>query len=353
MRRGLNQPNQMAAPTFRNLLHDIKKKENLAPVYLLMGEEGYYIDTLVEAFENFLVEEEDKDFDLNIFYGNDGDLEGIVATAQQFPVMSERKLVILKEAQTMYQAKTQLDKLALYLKHPNLTTVFVIAYKGEKLPATSKFVKGFSGTQNVIFRSDPVKEWQLAQYVKEYADSINIKAEDKAVALLCEYIGTPLSKLFGEIDKLASIKKNERRITSKDVETYIGVSKDYNIFEFTKALGTKDYVQAMKILKYFQKNPKPNPTVKITGAVFNYFQRIAIAHFLPDKSDKGLSDALGLKNAPALRELKGAMGMYNPAQAIKCIHFIRDFDCQSKGIGSYQNEYDLLKDLIFKLITIR
>lgn len=343
----------MAAPSFRDLLRNIKKKENLAPVYLLMGEEAYYIDTLVEAFENFIVAEEDKDFNLNIYYGNDGDLEGIMATAQQFPVMAPLKLVILKEAQTMYMAKSQLDKLIPYLKHPNPTTILVIAYKEEKLPATSKFMKAFAGSKGIIYRSDAVKEWQLGQYVKEYTDSINFKIDDKAASLLCEYIGPPLSKLFGEIAKLALIKKSEGWITARDVETYIGVSKDYNIFEFTKALGMKDYVQAMKILKYFQKNPKPNPTVKITGAVFSYFQRITTAHFLADKSDKALTAALEIKNTPALRELKTAMSNYNPAQAIKSIHYIREFDCQSKGIGSYQNEYELLKDLVFKLFTTK
>ena len=341
----------MASPTFRELLRSIKSENFPAPVYLLMGEEGYYIDTLVEAFENFTISEDERDFNQNIFYGNDTNVETVIATAQQYPVMAQRRLVILKEAQTIDRAKIQIEKLTPYIKRPNPNTILVIAYKGDKLPATSKLVKAFNGSSSIIFRSDPVKDWQLSQHIKEYCDSMGVKMEDKAVALISEYIGTPLSKLFGEINKLIGINGSAKRITAQDVETHVGISKAYPIFEFTKAIGQKDYPKTMKILKYYKNNPKVNPCVVIAGSLFSFFQRLVIAHSLPDKSDTSFAECLGVRNTPAMKELRGAMQSYSAGQSIRSIHYIRDFDCQIKGIGSYQNEYELLRDLIFKIFT--
>lgn len=341
----------MATPAFRDILKEIKKKNNLAPVYILMGEEAFYIDQLVDAFEKNIIPDEDKDFNQNIFYGNDSDIDLIIATAQQYPVMADRKLVILKEAQTMHQAKTQIEKLAPYISNPNLSTIFVIAYKGDYLASTSKIIKSAGSSKVVIFKSEQVKEWQLGSHIKDYCSSIGFSIEEKATMMMCEYIGGPLSKVFGEINKLVMIKGSDKRITGADVENHIGVSKDYNNFELIKAVSTKNYPQSMKILSYFEKNPKTNPTVVTNSMLFNLFQKIAIIHYISDKSEKGMMEALGLKSSWQLKDIKEGLRFYNPRQAVNAIHFCRDFDTKSKGIESYQNEYDLLRELIFKIFT--
>lgn len=341
----------MATPGFRDILTSIKKGESLSPVYILMGEEAFYIDKLTEAFENYLIPEDDRDFNQSVFYGNDADLELVVSTAQQYPVMFDRKLVILKEAQSLYQAKTQLEKLSPYVSHPNKTTVFVIAFKGDKLNATSKLLKAASGSHAVVFKSDPVKEYQLPTHVKDYCAGLGYSMEEKAVSMLCDYIGTPLSKIFGEINKLVMIKGDDKRLTASDVEKHIGISKDYNNFELVKAVSLKNYPQTIKIIRYFEKNPKTNPTIVANSMLFSFFQKISICHYLPDKSEKTLLEGLGLKSSWQLKDIKEGLRNYNAWQAVNAIHYCREFDVKSKGVGSYQNEYDLFKELIFKIFT--
>lgn len=341
----------MALPGFREILTSIKKGTDLSPVYILMGEETFYIDTIVEAFENYVIPESDRDFNQTVFYGNDSDVDFIIATAQQFPVMADRKLVILKEAQTMHQAKTQLDKFAPYITRPNSTTVLVIAYKGDTLSSTSKLLKAANASKAVIFKSEPVKEWQLAGHIKDYCNSLGFSIEEKATAMLCEYIGGPLSKVFGEVNKLAMIKGKEKKITAKDIEDHIGISKDYNNFELIKAVSCKNFPHAMKILKYFEKNPKTNPTIVTNSMIFSFFQKVSIAHYLPDKSDKTMMEGIGARSSWQLKDVKEGLRFYNPRQSVNAIHYCREFDTQSKGVASYQNEYDLLRELIFKIFT--
>ncbi|MDE6682799.1 MAG: DNA polymerase III subunit delta, partial [Muribaculaceae bacterium] len=212
----------MALPGFREILTTIKKGTDLSPVYILMGEETFYIDRLVEAFENHVIPESDRDFNQTVFYGNDSEIDFVVATAQQFPVMADRKLVILKEAQTMHQAKSQLDKFASYITRPNNTTILVIVYKGDVLSGTSKLIKAANASKAIIFKSEPVKDWQLATHIKDYCNSLGFSIEEKATAMLCDYIGGPLSKVFGEVNKLVMIKGGEKKITAADIENHIG-----------------------------------------------------------------------------------------------------------------------------------
>lgn len=318
-----------------------------------MGKEPYYIDCIVKELENTVVEEADKDFNQNVFYGNDSDILDVMACAQQYPVMAPRKLVILKEAQTMNQSKSRLEKLAPYMTNPSDSTVFVLVYKGDELSATSKLIKAAGKSDKcVIFKSPELKEYQLSGPVKDYCMSKKVAIDEKAVSMLCDYIGNPLDKLFGEIDKLILAKGSDKtRITPKDIEDNIGISKDYNIFELTKALGNKDYQRCVRIIRYFSKNPRQNPTVMVTGSLFNLFSNILISHYTADKSDSSLSKATGAKNIYALRDIRNAMSNYNASQAVRGLHYIREFDTKSKGINSFQNEYDLLFELVFKLIT--
>lgn len=341
----------MATPTFREIITNINKGV-FSPVYLLMGEEDYYIDCIVNAIESKAIEEEDCDFNQNIYYGIDANMETIVAACQQLPIMAPRRVVILKEAQSKQQAKQSLEKLAPYVAKPNQSTVFVVAFKGDNLNATSALMKSASKNGAVIFKSDRVKDYQLPTHLKDYCAVRKCSVDENASRMLCEYIGGPLTKLFGEVNKLIQIKGDgSQRITAEDVERNIGISKDFNNFELTTAVANKNYPKAVQIIRYFKSNPKTNPTVMTTSTLFNFFSKLVIAHYLPDKSDNSLKAELGIRFPGQLNELKTGMRNYNPLRAVNAIHALREYDVKSKGVNSFQNEYDLLTELIFRIFT--
>ena len=339
--------------TFREIIANIRA-DKFSPVYLLMGEEEYYIDKITELLEKKVVKEEDKDFNLLTFYGSDTDIEEVISAAQQYPVFSDRKIVLLKEAQSLY-SKSHLDKLAFYVEKPNPTTVLVVTYKGDNLSSTSALMKkGASSGNAVIFKSEKTPDYQLSMPISDYCSAKGVKIDDKAVALLCDYIGNPLSKLFGEIDKLLlNLNPGENLITAELIEKNIGISKEYNSFELLKALSRKDYAKSMRIVNYFESNPKNNPSVMIITVLFNFFSKLCIASSIKDKTDPSLMEALELKNSYALRDYKEALRYYSFESIVNIIHDIRMCDAQSKGIESYKGEYDLLKELIFKIVSRR
>lgn len=339
---------------YRDVLERIKKKE-FSSVYLLMGEEPYYIDLIVDALEHSVVTEENQAFDQLIYFGADSDLEVVMASARQYPVMGELQLVILKEAQTCQGSKTQLDRLAPYIAQPNSHGVFVLAYKGDNLSATSALMKAASKAPEkvTVFKSPKIRDYQLAGPIKDYCRQKHISIEEEALQILIEYIGNSLQKLFGEIDKLiVGSRDGVKRITAGMVEENIGISKEFNNFELTKAIAMKDYPKTLRILDYFKKNPKNNPTVMTTAVLQKFFSQIVVAHFNADKTDRGLMEALQLKTPYALKDIREGLRMYTPRQSLAAISALRDFDCKSKGIGSLQNEYDLQRELIFKIFTV-
>lgn len=341
-----------SATDFRTIVTNIKKGD-VAPVYLLMGEEPYYLDRIAGMLETNVIDEADRDFNQTTFYGAETAVDLLVAAAQRFPVMSDRQLVVLKEAQSMPQAKSQLDALSQYVEHPNPTTILVIIFKGDTLNATSQLMKAAGRNPDVVvFKSQKVKEHNLGGPIKDYCREKGITIDDKATAMLSEFIGNSLVSLFGQIDKLCvALGKDGKRITPDLVERNIGISKDFNNFELTSAIARKDYATCMRIVAHFASNPRQNPTAMTSALLFTFFQKLVICQFAPDKSDRSLMTLLQLKSPYALKDVKTAMPIYNAMQAIKAISAIRNFDTKSKGIGSYQKEYELLKELIFNIIT--
>lgn len=338
--------------SFREIIQRIKQKK-FSPVYLLMGEEDYYIDRIVDVLEKSVISEDEKDFNLGIYYGADSEVMQVMSRAQQYPVMADRQLVILKEAQSLFNAKKELEKLTPYVNHPNNSTVFVITYKGEPLPSTSSLVKTIQSEGGIVFKSEKPRDYELSEPLREYCRENGYAIDDKAVSLLCEYIGSPLSKLFGEVDKLIVSSGEAKKITPELIEAVTGISKDFNAFELVKALSTKDYPASMKIVSYFAKNPKSNPGVMVTATLFNYFSRLFIVSILKDKSDFSLMNELGFKSTYFLTDYKNGLKNYSASSIDSIIHAIREHDAKSKGIGSYQNEYELLKELIYKIFTLK
>lgn len=337
---------------FRDILGNIRKGE-FAPVYLLMGDEDYYIDRIVELLEDSVVTEDEKDFNAATYYGADTDVKQVISRAQQFPLMSERQLVMLKEAQTMERAKSRLELLVPYVKHANDTTVLVITYKGESLPATSQLVKAINSEGGVVFKSERLKDYQLYGPLADYCKEKKVRIDDASLNLLCEYIGSPLSKLFGEVDKLIVSAGKEGAITPDLIEAVIGISKEYNSFELIKTISQRDYVRSMRIVDHFSRNPKQTPGVVVTATLFNYFSKLFIAAVTKDKSDASLMEALDLKSSYGLTDYRNGLRNFRAGTIDSIIHEIRNLDVMSKGVGSTQNEFSLLKELIFKIFTFK
>ena len=337
---------------FREIINAIQKND-FSPVYLLMGDEDYYIDKVTELLENTVVSEDEKDFNAATFYGADVDVRQVISRAQQFPLMSDRQLVILKEAQAMQGAKNQLEKLEPYVKHHNDTTVLVITFKGDSLGATSKLVKAIKDTGGVVFKSERLKDYNLNTPILDYCKEKNVRIDDKSVNLLCDYIGSPLSKLFGELDKLIVAAGSNGIITADLIEAIIGISKEFNSFELIKAISLRDYPKAMLIVEHFAANPKQNPGVMVVATLFNYFSKLFIGSILKDKSDASFMRELDLKSTYSLTDYKNGLRNFKAGTIDSIIHEIRNHDVMTKGVGSTKNEFDLLKELIFKIFTLR
>lgn len=341
-------------PDFRQIIHNIKKKD-FAPVYILMGEEPYYIDRITEALEQNVVNEEDREFDQTILYGAESDSGKVMEAAGQYPMWSEKRLVILKEAQAYPRnAKGELDKLKPYVEKPSSFTVLCIVFKGDNLNKTSELLKAAKRNSDVvIFESPKIKDYLLPGIVKDYCSSKRIKIEEKAIERLVANVGSSVSNLFSQLEKLrvAAGEKGEI-ITAELVSDNIGISKDFNNYELKTALSRRDYFQTLNILKQFEVNPKANPTQVTLAVIFGYFQNLLVAAFSADKTDQGLMDALGFNQSWRLKEIRAGLQFYNASQLVKAIHAIREFDTMSKGIGSTQKEFPLLRELLLRLLTL-
>lgn len=331
--------------TYPQLRQAIAAKR-LMPVYLLHGEEGYYIDELTKMFENLLPEEE-RDFNLYTLYGPESGVDTVMDVCQRMPMMAERQVVILKEAQAV--RSDTLNRLHHYAERPNPSTVLVIACRGDK--AKGKELLAAVKKNGVIFESKKVSERNILPVISDLIKEKHMTVDPKSLSMLRDYIGTDLARLYNEIDKLSFILGRGAMITPEAIERNIGISKDYNNFEFLDAIINRNAAKAMAIVEYFKANPKNNPTVLTLTMLFNHFANLLIYHYTRDKSTAGYMDALGLKNQWQLRNYETAARNYNVRQTIEIISALRECDCRSKGIGSRQNAYDLLRDLTFRILT--
>lgn len=335
-------------PTFSELKRQLAARVKLAPVYLLHGEEGYYIDELVKDFEA-LVPEEERDFNLYILYAPESGVETVMDVCHRYPMMAQRQVVIVKEAQAV--RADQLNKLHSYVERPNETTVLVISCRGAQ--AKGKELLAAVKKNGVIFESKRLSERNVVPVINDLIKEKGLNVDPKALAMLRDYIGADLSRLYNEIGKLALILGPGAMVTPEAIERNIGVSKDYNNFELVDAIVSRNPAKAFAIVEYFRNNPKNNPTVMTVSSLFNQFSNLLIYHYTRDKSQSGYMDALGMRNAWGLRVYEVAARNYNVRQTIEIISAIREFDARSKGIGSRQNEYDLLKDLVYRILTAR
>lgn len=336
-----------SAVTFDGLKSLLDKRE-FAPVYLLHGEEGYFIDELVKRFEAILPVEE-RDFNLYTMYAPQVSADNVMDACRRYPMMSEYQVVIVKEVQSVKTAD-YLNRLSLYLQQPSTQTILVVCCRGKSAESKSFFAE-IKKCNGVVFESNRIKEKEMSGAIASLINSKGLKVDQKSLSMLRDYVGSDLSRMYNEIEKLALVLEKGAMVTPEDIERNIGISKDYNNFELINALVRKDARRVYQIVDYFKANPKNNPTVQTTTILFNFFSNLLVAHFSKDKSENALMAALGLKWPFQLNEYRTAMQYYNAYKTIEIISAIRNFDAACKGIGSRQDERDLMRDLMFRILT--
>jgi len=329
---------------YKEIISSISNKE-FEPVYFLMGDEPYYIDKLANSFAKNVLSVEEQEFNQVILYGKDITTEQIIAEAKQFPFGTEKRVVIIKEAQHL----KNIEILDSYLDNPQPSTILIVAYKGKSVDKRKKFGKSLT-KKCIVFESKKLYDNKIPAWILEYVNKKGFKIDNSATAILAEYIGADLSKITNELDKLMLVVKKEEQITTKLIEYHIGISKDYNVFELQNALGKKEVVKANRIINHFSENPKNHNIVPVMSALFSYFQKIMVYHFLEDKSPK--SAAVALKVNPFfISQYQTASRNYTKKQLFYIFEYLKIYDLKSKGVDNKNTtQKGLLKELIFKIL---
>lgn len=328
------------------IVNDIKAG-NIKPIYFLMGEEPYYIDKLSDYIEKTILTEDEKGFNQTVLYGRDVTIEDIVGTAKRYPMMADRQVVIVKEAQELSRT---IDKLETYAANPMPTTVLVMAYKYKTLDKRKKLPKILAKT-GVVYESKKLYDNQVGDWIKRVLSGKKYAIEPKASAMLVEFLGTDLSKINNELEKLQLILPKGSTITAHDIEENIGFSKDFNVFELRKAIGERNQLKAYTIAKNFANNPKDNPIVMTTGLVFSFFVQLLKYHGLKDKNPKNVAAALGV-NPFFLKDYDIAIKNYPMRKVSQIVAALRETDVKSKGVDANALSHaDLLKEMLYHIFN--
>lgn len=333
--------------TFDTVRNDIRKR-NFAPIYLLMGEESYFIDKLTDMLLETVLTETEKDFNLQIFYGVDSDVNNIIASARRFPMMAERQLIVVKEAQQL----NKIELLDVYAKNPMPSTVLVLNYKHGKMDKRKALAKTVD-KMGVVFESNKLYDNQIPAFISAYFREKEIGIDAKSAQMLTDFVGNDISKLIPQLEKLEISLPEEgaRRITSDMIEKNVGVSKDYNNFELLKAIVEKNVLTANRIVDYFDKNPKDNPSVVTLSVLFNYFSNLLECYWLPQKNEQSVMAALNLRSSFFARDYMSGLRHYNAAKVMEIISHLRTYDAKSKGVDNVSaSQGDLLKELVYKIM---
>ncbi|WP_124980794.1 DNA polymerase III subunit delta [Nonlabens xiamenensis] len=328
------------------ILNDLKQKK-YAPVYFLCGSEPYFIDQVSDYIENNVLEESEKGFNQMLIYGKETTMEEILENAKRFPMMAERQVIIVKEAQHLTK---QLPKLESYLEQPQSTTLLVFAYKYKTPDGRSKVTKLLK-KHAVFMESKPLYENKVPGFITDKLKQMGYQIDPNATRMLVEYLGTDLGKINNELSKLAIVHQPGSPITPQVIEDNIGISKDYNNFELRKALGMRDTVKVHRIINYFADNPKDNPLVLTTAQLFTFFTQLLKVHTVRDKNPQAVAKAVGI-NPYFVQELLTAAKNYPMKYCSRAIKLIREMDVKSKGVGTYKADHaDLLKELMVNIMS--
>jgi DNA polymerase III subunit delta len=321
------------------------KKKQFKPVYWLEGEEDYYIDVVVDYAEHHILNESEAGFNLTVFYGKDAEWASVVNACRRYPMFAERQVVVLKEAQQM----KDIDKLEAYVESPLDSTVFVVGYKEKTLDGRTALAKLLKKSA-VVFTSKKIYDSKLPEWTSELVASRGYKIAQKALMLLVEHIGNDLSRIANEVDKLLLNLGGEKLITEDDIEKYVGVSKEYNVFELQDALGKKDLSKAIKIINYFEGNPKAAPIQMVLPALYNYFSKAYMLFALQGKDDKSIAAAMGI-NPYFLNDYKLIARNYSFGGVEQALLLLHEYNLRSIGVGSVGTaDASLLKEMAVKMM---
>jgi len=310
-----------------------------------MGEEPYYIDKISDFIEENILDEAEKGFNQTVMYGRDVSIEDIIGSAKRFPMMAERQVIIIKEAQDLSRT---VDKLTSYAENPQPSTVLVINYKYKKLDKRKKLYKAIDKI-GLIYDSKRLYENQVSDWIRRVLGGKKYQVEPKAAQMLVEFLGTDLSKINNELEKLTTILPAGSIITPEHIEENIGISKDFNNFELRKAIGEKDVFKANQIINYFAQNPKNNPLVMTISLLNSFFTQVLMYYGLQNKSRDHVAKALGIRPF-FVTDYITASKNYPMPKVAQIIALLRDADLKSKGVGASQSSGDILKELLFKIL---
>jgi len=322
------------------------KKGSAKPIYFLMGDEPYYIDKISDYVEDTVLDEAEKGFNQQVMYGRDVSVDDIIGAAKRYPMMAEKQVIIVKEAQDLSRS---IEKIAAYAENPQPTTVLVFNYKYKKIDKRKALYKAISKT-GVVFESKKLYDNQVSDWIRRVLSGQNYKIEPKAAIMLVEFLGTDLSKIANELEKLMLVLPKESIITDKHIEENIGISKDFNNFELRKAIGAKNIKKANRIINYFSENPKKNPSVMTISLLNSFFTQLLLFHGLQNKSKQSVAKALKI-NPYFVDEYFEAGRNYPMRKVAQVINDLRKADVQSKGVGANLNQEDVLKELLFKILN--
>ena len=342
---------------YKEIIKTIKKRETQS-VYFLHGEEPYFIDKITDAIENDILNEAEKAFNQTVIYGKDvRDVNQIIDVAMRFPMMSEKQVIVVKEAQELDFLKRTgendaLKRLQNYIEHAPRSTILCFAHKHKKLDGRSAFAKSLM-KHAFIFESKPLYDNQLPDFIRGILKDADLDIAPDAMNVLIEYLGADISKLVNEIEKLRInlSAENTKRIETAHIEKYIGISREYNIFELQNALGNKNTAQAFKIIHYFSENPKDAPLVMLISSLYGYFSKLYQLTFLKSASPDVQVKTLGLRSEWFLKDYNKALQFYNLPKLENVMAVLKEYDLKSKGINvASVDEKAFMEEMVYKIL---
>ena len=332
------------------IFKNIKNREFL-PIYFFHGEEAYFIDIAVKALENEVLTEDEKAFNQTVVYGKDTNYNDILALARQYPMMGDKQLIIVKEAQDLKLNENETKILENYAENPVESTILVFAHKHKKVDSRKKVFKTLQ-TKKMLFHSEPIKDYNLAKWIDDEAKNLEIKIAPGISQLLADYLGNDLSRIANELNKMKLVLKNGEVLDGKLVETHIGISKEFNVFELQKALGKKDANNAFKIAYFMGKNPKTNPIVMTIGNLYNFFSNVIVYHTLANQSPQTIASEMGV-NPYFIKDYAESARLFPLKHATRTISILREIDLKSKGLGAVNmDDSELLKEMVYKILNV-
>lgn len=333
--------------TYQDIVAELNKGV-YRPVYFLCGEESYFIDKISTYLEKVVVDEVSRDFNLSVMYGRDVDTSQIINAAKRFPMMSDKQLVEVKEAQNV----KKLEDLVGYIDNPLASTVLVICFKHKTIDKRKALYKKLKSSNNVVFmESKKLYDNQIPDWIVKYCSQRKFRIDTKSAMLMVEFLGNDLSKVSNELDKLMIACESTMTITSDTIEENIGISKDFNNFELMNAIGKKDVLKVNRIVNYFDANQKNHPIVVTISTLFGYFTALLSYSFIPNKNDKNaLAKGMGI-NPYFVKDYVAATRLYNPKKVVEAISLLREFDMKTKGVNNAGTPAgELLRELVYKIM---